>query len=142
MGDAISRPPQHHLEAAVAHVMREQAAETVVKPQALVDYDIVLGLPLMVNNQPMPARLAIAERQTSAGTATFLRVDAELTALGPLSVRISGIENGPMAITVLATGPALGALADALPDLSASLRELGLTAGVRIADLAEDLDGG
>jgi hypothetical protein len=139
---ATRQPPQPHLDAAVAHVMREQAAETVVKPQALVDYDIVLGLPLQVMGQPLPARLAVAERQTSAGTATFLRVDAELTHLGPLSVRISGIENGPMAITVLATGPALGALAEALPDLNDSLRALGLAAGVRIADLIEDLSHG
>ena len=139
---ATRQPPQPALDAAVAHVMREQAAETVVKPQALIDYDIVLGLPLQVMGQPLPARLAVAERQTSAGTATFLRVDAELTHLGPLSVRISGIENGPMAITVLATGPALGALAEALPDLNDSLRALGLAAGVRIADLIEDLSHG
>ncbi len=142
MDSGTRHAPQSPLDAAVVHVMREQAAETVVKPQALVDYDIVLGLPLQVMGQPLPARLAVAERQTSAGTATFLRVDAELTHLGPLSVRISGIENGPMAITVLATGPALGALADALPDLNESLRALGLTAGVRIADLIEDLSHG
>lgn len=140
--DTSRQPPQQSLEAAVVHVMREQAAETMVKPQALIDYDVVLGLPLQVMGQPLPARLAVAERQTSAGTATFLRVDAELTHLGPLSVRISGIENGPMAITVLATGPALGALADALPDLNESLRALGLAAGVRIADLIEDLSHG
>lgn len=140
--DTSRQPPQQSLEAAVVHVMREQAAETVVKPQALIDYDVVLGLPLQVMGQPLPARLAVAERQTSAGTATFLRVDAELTHLGPLSVRISGIENGPMAITVLATGPALGALAEALPDLNESLRALGLAAGVRIADLIEDLSHG
>lgn len=141
--DSTMRPPhQPQMEAAIAHIMREQAAETVVKPQALVDYDLVVGLPLQVNGQPMPARLAVAERKTSAGTATFLRVDAELTHLGPLSVRISGIEGGPMAITVLGIGPALGALADALPDLNESLRALGLTAGVRVADLREDLDHG
>lgn len=136
--DSSRQPPQQPLEAAMVHVMREQAAETVVKPQALVDYDIVLGLPLQVMGQPLPARLAVAERQTSAGTATFLRVDAELTHLGPLSVRISGIENGPMAITVLAVGAALGALTEALPDLNDSLRALGLAAGVRVADLSED----
>jgi hypothetical protein len=141
--DSTTRPPhQPQIEAAIAHIMREQAAETVVKPQALVDYDLVLGLPLQVNGQPMPARLAVAERKTSAGTATFLRVDAELTHLGPLSVRISGIEGGPMAITVLGVGPALGALTEALPELNESLRALGLTAGVRVADLIEDLDHG
>lgn len=136
------QPPPTPLDAAVIQVMREQAAETVVKPQALVDYDVVLGLPLQIQGQPLPARLAVAERQTSGGRATFLRVDAELTHLGPLSVRISGIENGPMAITVLASGPALSALAEALPDLTESLRALGLTAGLRVADLAEDLAHG
>jgi hypothetical protein len=141
--DSTTRHPQQpQIDAAIAHIMREQAAETVVKPQALVDYDLVLGLPLQVNGQPMPARLAVAERKTTAGTATFLRVDAELTHLGPLSVRISGIDGGPMAITVLGTGPALGALTEALPDLNESLRALGLTAGVRVADLMEDLDHG
>jgi hypothetical protein len=141
--DSTTRHPQQpQIDAAIAHVMREQAAETVVKPQALVDYDLVLGLPLQVNGQPMPARLAVAERKTSAGTATFLRVDAELTHLGPLSVRISGIDGGPMAITVLGVGPALGALTEALPDLNESLRALGLTAGVRVGDLMEDLDHG
>jgi hypothetical protein len=139
---ATRQPPHTPLDAAVVQIMREQAAETVVKPQSLVDYDVVLGLPLQIQGQPLPARLAVAERQTSGGRATFLRVDAELTHLGPLSVRISGIENGPMAITVLATGPALNALAEALPDLNESLRALGLTAGVRVADLTEDLARG
>jgi hypothetical protein len=130
------------LEQAVVHAMREQAAETLVKPRSLLDYDVVFGLPLTADQQPLPARVAVAERSTSAGTATFLRVDADLSALGPLSVRISGIENGPMAITVLASGAALAALGEALPDLSESLRALGLTAGVRLADLAEDPDHG
>lgn len=142
LDSTMRHPQQPALEAAVVQVMREQAAETVIKPQSLKDYDLVFGLPLQVNGQPLPARLAVAERQTSAGTATFLRVDAELSALGPLSVRISGIENGPMAITVLAAGPALTALSDALPDLVESLRALGLAAGVRIADLVEDLTYG
>ena len=126
------------MDAAVANVMREQIAETVVKPQALADYEVVLALPMHAQGQPTPARLAVAERHTAGGTATFVRVDAELTYLGPLSVRLSGIEGGPMAITLLGTGPALAALAAALPDLSESLRQLGLTAGLRVADLGED----
>ena len=126
------------MDAAVANVMREQVAETVVKPQALADYNVVLALPMQAQGQPTPARLAVAERHTAGGTATFVRVDAELTHLGPLSVRLSGIEGGPMAITLLATGPALAALVTALPNLSESLHQLGLTAGLRVADLAED----
>ena len=126
------------MDAAVANVMREQVAETLVKPQALADYDVVLALPMQAQSQPTPARLAVAERHTAGGTATFVRVDAELTHLGPLSVRLSGIEGGPMAITLLGSGPALAALVAALPNLSESLRQLGLTAGLRIADLGED----
>lgn len=126
------------MDAAVVNVMREQVAETMVKPRSLADYDVVLALPMQAHGQPTPARLAVAERHTAGGTATFVRVDAELTHLGPLSVRLSGIEGGPMAITLLATGPALTALVAALPNLSDSLRELGLTAGLRVADLAED----
>jgi hypothetical protein len=126
------------MDAAVANVMREQVAETLVKPQALADYDVVLALPMQAQSQPTPARLAVAERHTAGGTATFVRVDAELTHLGPLSVRLSGIEGGPMAITLLGSGPALAALAAALPNLSESLRQLGLSAGLRVADLGED----
>lgn len=126
------------MDAAVAAVMREQVAETLVKPRSLADYDLVLALPMQAQGQPTPARLAVAERHTAGGTATFVRVDAELTHLGLLSVRLSGIEGGPMAITLLATGPALAALVAALPNLSDSLGELGLTAGLRVADLAED----
>ena len=126
------------MDAAVANVMREQVAETLVKPQALADYDVVLALPMQAQSQPTPARLAVAERHTAGGTATFVRVDAELTHLGPLSVRLSGIEGGPMAITLLGSGPALAALVAALPNLSESLRQLGLTAGLRVADLGED----
>ena len=126
------------MDAAVAAVMREQVAETLVKPRSLADYELVLALPMQAQGQPTPARLAVAERHTAGGTATFVRVDAELTHLGLLSVRLSGIEGGPMAITLLAAGPALAALVAALPNLSDSLRELGLTAGLRVADLAED----
>ena len=126
------------MDAAVAAVMREQVAETLVKPRSLADYELVLALPMQAQGQPTPARLAVAERHTAGGTATVVRVDAELTHLGLLSVRLSGIEGGPMAITLLAAGPALAALVAALPNLSDSLRELGLTAGLRVADLAED----
>ena len=135
---AVRHEPPSAMDAAVAHVMREQIAETVIKPRSLADYDMVLALPMQAQGQPTPARLAVAERHTAGGTATFVRVDAELTHLGPLSVRLSGIDGGAMAITVMATGPALAALTAALPDLSDSLRDLGLTAGLRVADLTED----
>ena len=79
-------------------------------------------------------RFAIAERETAAGTATFVRVDTELTILGPLSVRLSGIDGGALSITIFAHGPAQANLQAALPALSDSLRELGVTAGLRVAD--------
>lgn len=113
---------------------RELAADAVFKPEDLADYDRVLALPVMVNGQPVPARLAVAERRTTGGNATFVRVDTDLSALGEVSVRLSGIEGGSLAITLLANGAGSRALADGLPALVDALRELGIVAAVRIAD--------
>lgn len=114
---------------------REHLADQVFKPQQLADYDRVVPLPLAAGQLPTPARLAVATRSAGHGgaNATFLRVDAELASLGPVSVRMSGVEGGPLAITILANPAAGRRLADDLPDLVADLRKLGIEAGVRVA---------
>jgi flagellar hook-length control protein FliK len=122
------------VDQAMTVLVRETLAETMFKPQSLSDYDKVLAVPMHVQHHPTPMRFAIAERETAAGTATFVRVDTELTNLGPLSVRLSGIEGGALSITIFAHGPAHANLQAALPALSDSLRELGVTAGLRVAD--------
>ena len=78
-------------------------------------------------------------RLTPGGTAYMVvRVDTELSHLGSISVRLSGLQDGPMAITLLADGPGGQALAEALPGLAESLQQLGMVAGLRVASLAAD----
>jgi hypothetical protein len=132
--DPRGTPLPPAVDQAVTVLVRETLAETIFKPQALADYDMVIAVPMHVHHQPTPTRFAIAERATAAGTATFVRVDTELTQLGPLSVRMSGIEGGALSITLFAHGSVLSHLQAALPALSDSLRELGITAGLRVAD--------
>ena len=128
------------LAAATAHAARENFAEQVFKPKEFADYDRVVPLPLAAQQVPTPARLAIANRNLGGGAqATFLRVDAELDRLGPVSVRISGVSGGPLAITLLAGAGAGQHLVEELPSLVDDLRALGLEAGVRVA---EDADHG
>lgn len=114
--------------------MREHLADQVFKPKDLADYDRVVPLPLAANDLPTPARLAVATRSTGGGMqATFVRVDAELSRLGNVSIRLSGADTGgPMAITLVASPRAGALLAEELPALVADLRALGLEAGVRV----------
>jgi hypothetical protein len=129
---APAPPPE--IEAATIRVAREQLAEQVFKPKDLADYDRVVPLPLMAEQVPTPARLAVATRSTAGGQeATFVRVDAELSRLGPVSIRLSGpAAGGPIAITLVAEGAAGPALAEHLPQLVDDLRKLGLDAAVRV----------
>jgi hypothetical protein len=119
--------------------MREQLADLVFRPAGLEDYDLVL--PLLLHNperQAMPARLAVAHRHsTSGGDLTFVRVDVELQRLGPVSIRLGGGEQGPINITLLATGAGLDRLQADVADLKHDLTELGYDARIRIADLTE-----
>lgn len=120
---------------AATSAVREHSAETVFKPRELVDYDRVLPLPLQSLGQPTPARLAVANRDGGNGQrATWVRVDAELTRLGPVSIRLSGIEGGPLAITLVAGTAAAQWLAEGLPALAEDLRTLGIEAGLRVSD--------
>ena len=122
------------LDETVTRTVREHLAEQVFKPKELADYDRVVPLPLSAAQVPTPARLAVATRSTGGGSqATFVRVDAELTRLGPVSVRLSGADSGgPLAITLITSRRSGTALADELPALVADLRNLGLDAAVRV----------
>ena len=93
----------------------------------------MVPLPLANQQLPTPARLAVASRRTGNGQeATFLRVDAELSNLGNVSVRISGIDSGPLIITIAANTRAGKQLAQHLPTLVGDLKNLGLEAAVRV----------
>ena len=114
---------------------RELAADTVLPPRHLDDYDRVVPFPLLAQGQAAPARLAIASRTTPGGQkATWMRVDCELSRLGPVSVRMSGAEGGPIAITVVARTAGARAIAAGLPDLVADLQSRGLPAAVRVVE--------
>ena len=132
-GSPPPSPASPTMAEAVVRVAREQVVQTLFPPDRLMDYDRVLGLPLMADGRPSPARLAVAHRSAPGGaTATYLRVDAELDALGPISVRLSGVEGGAMAITLVASALTAAALAAELPDLVTDLRHSGITAGLRV----------
>ncbi len=119
-------------EAAMAAV-REVAAQQLFPPVHLADYDRVLGLPLMVAGQPLAARLAVTTRRTADGrTACWLRVDCAMSRLGEVSVRLSGADGGPVAVTLVAAPAAAAELAAALPDLTADLHARGLVAALRV----------
>lgn len=120
--------------AALDQAAREIAAPTVLRPAALADYAVVVPLLLSDRGQPTPARLAISRRPGGGGAdATYLRIDAQLSRLGTVSVRLSALDHGPMAIAIVAGAPALAALDEVLPELEATLHERGLVASLRLA---------
>ena len=128
-----AHPP--HDPPAELRALREAVAPTLLPPPEVADYDLVLALPLRIDQQPLPARLAITTRRTpDGGTAAWLRVDAELSQLGPVSIRLSGADRGPVAITLAARSGAADVLSAALPQLAADLERLGIGAGVRVIE--------
>jgi len=119
---------------AVVRTMREAVAEQVFKPKDLADYDRVIPLPLAADGRPLPARVAVASREAANGErATWVRIDAELSHLGSVSVRLSGGVGGPVAITLVAEPGPAQFLIEGLPDLVTDLRARGLVAAVRVA---------
>lgn len=143
---AETRPigdPLRTVAEAVTRSAREAAAQEVLPPRELADYDRVVPLALRCGDLPTPARLAVAARPQPGGArAAWLRVDAELSELGPVSVRLGGVEGGPVAITVVAHRRAGLALAEGLPDLVADLERAGLAAAVRITAPADEVADG
>lgn len=115
--------------------VREVVAQDLLPPKELADYDRVLALPLADHGQPVPARLAVTTRRTAAGgLACWMRVDCELSRLGPVSVRLGSVDAGPVAITLFATPAAGAALAAGLPALGEDLRALGVDAALRVVE--------
>lgn len=138
--DPALPPPLPSGDAATATTaLRDAVAQDLLPPRELTDYDRVIALPLAVAGDPVPARLAVSVRRSAnGGTTCWMRVDCELSRLGPVSVRLGGTDGGPVVITLLA-GPATGAkLAQALPALAADLREQGVDAALRVATEASD----
>lgn len=114
-------------------MLRDVVAQDLLPPKDLADYDRVLALPLAVQGQPVPARLAVSTRRTAdGGLACWMRVDCELSQLGPLSVRLGGADAGPVAITLVTTPAAGPAIAEAITALSEDLRAAGIDAALRV----------
>jgi hypothetical protein len=112
----------------------ESAAQTIFPPEQLADYDLVLPLPLQERGSPVPARLAVASRRSGNGAlATWLRVDTELSRLGPVSARLAAVEHGPLIVHIVANHEAQDVLASVLPELEAALSAKGFAASVRLS---------
>lgn len=146
-GEAVSTPDLPSVALAAVNAdpgsvaaVRHAVAETILPGPDLADYDRVIPIPLVVDGQPTPARLAVGGREARPGQsrATWVRLDTEMAALGPVSVRLSDSGSGPMAITLAAVGSGAQALADGLPDLIADLERLGLAAAVRVVEEYSD----
>ena len=117
--------------------IHEQVARDLLPPQELTEYERVLAVPLAIAGQPVPARLAVTTRCSGSGVqACWMRLDCELSRLGPVSVRLGGVEGVPVAITLVARPAAAAELAAALPYLSQDLHQLGVEAALRV--VAED----
>ena len=136
---ALPTPLSANDAAPATLALRDAVAQDLLPPRELTDYDRVIALPLAIAGDPVPARLAVSVRRSaSGGTTCWMRVDCELSRLGPVSVRLGGTDGGPVVITLIA-GPATGAkLAQALPALAADLREQGVDAALRVATEASD----
>lgn len=115
--------------------VRDTVAQDLLPPKDLTDYDRVLALPLADHGQPVPARLAVTTRRTATGgLACWMRVDCELSRLGPVSVRLGAVDAGPVAITLFASPAAGAALAAGLPALGEDLRAIGVDAALRVVE--------
>ena len=113
--------------------VRDVAAEHLLPPTHLDDYERVIPLPMMHAGQPVPARLAVTTRRTaSGGTACWMRVDCALSSLGSVSVRLSGADGGPVAVSLIAAPAAAAVLAQALPALTHDLHAKGVVAALRV----------
>ena len=120
--------------------VRDVAAEHLLPPAHLDDYDRVIPLPMMQAGHPVPARLAVTTRRTaSGGTACWMRVDCSLSHLGAVSVRLSGADGGPVAVTLIAAPAAAAVLANALPALTDDLHAKGVVAALRVVAHDGDL---
>jgi len=118
----------------------EAGAQTLIPPADLSDYDVVLPLALVDRGAPTPARIAVARRRAAGGQqATYLRVDTELSRLGPVSARLSAIDGGAITVHVVAAHSAHAALAAVLPGLEAVLAARGLPVLVRLGTMDDEL---
>lgn len=125
--------------------VRETFAQTLVPPDSLAEYDQVIPLALTYQGQPVPARIAVAERTSTSGdSANFVRVDVELGTLGQLSIRLSAAgSGGPLSLTIFAPENVQSDLSGAMKDLIADLEALSIPTHARISTLdVQGLDGG
>lgn len=141
----LAQAARAHLAApdqvAVRAALVDAAATTLMPADDLADYDLVLPLPLQHQGQDIPARIAVTSRRSRDGSpAGWLRVDADLGGLGPISIRLSGHERS-VAVHLIADGAGHRALGDGLEDLRAALAALDLSAQVRLSRSSEVAHG-
>ena len=103
----------------------------------MADYDLVVPFPLFAQQQPVPARIALSNRQHGATEAVFMRIDVELSELGPLSLRFTEMSGNPIGITIFHTPRSQAALQHGLDDLRQDLDALGLESSLRLADYSD-----
>lgn len=133
----LAAPDQVAIRAALV----DAAATTLMPADDLADYDLVLPLPLQHQGQDIPARIAVTSRRSRDGTPSgWLRVDADLGGLGPISIRLSGHDRS-VAVHLIADGAGHRALGDGLEDLRAALATLDLSAQVRLSRSSEVAHG-
>ena len=133
VGPSVPEAPSTSSTSTPTTMLRDVVAQDLLPPKDLADYDRVLALPLAVQGQPVPARLAVSARRTAdGGLACWMRVDCELSQLGPLSVRLGGADAGPVAITLVTTPAAGPTIAEAITALSDDLRAAGIDAALRV----------
>lgn len=115
--------------------LREQVAESLMPPNDLKDYNLVLPLPLQQAGQSTPARLAIGKQKAPSGEeAIFIRADLELHGLGSVSVRLHALDLGPIAITLLVTNRVMPAMQAAIGNMAQDLEQLGIEHHIRLEE--------
>ena len=123
----------HDAAEATRAALVEAGAQAVTPPEDLADYDLVLPLALVDRGLPTPGRLAVARRGAVGGQqATYLRVDTDLSRLGPVSARIAALDGGPITVYLVAEPRAHAALQTVLPELEATLAARGLPIHLRL----------
>jgi hypothetical protein len=118
---------------------RALLAERALPTAPLDTYERVIPLPLAEQGRPAPARLAVSRRPggglSGSAEAILLRLDGELSRLGPYSVRSTSHAQTPLGITIAVRPDSRATLSEQTAALAAALEHLGLDPRIRLMDL-------
>ncbi|TVR14382.1 MAG: flagellar hook-length control protein FliK [Planctomycetota bacterium] len=131
-------PEQAAQRAAMSTMAREVLGEAALPPRGMVDYDLVLPLSLFDRDQAIPIRVGISQRQHGGMNATFLRIDVELSRLGPLSLRFTESPGSPIGLSIFHTPQVRSMLEGGIGDLQADLEAQGLEVFIRLLDMTDE----